>query len=159
MRISSQEVAAVLAAPPHVRYAHFCKQAVATDAIWYLRVDGAPLHVRHEGAELLALWSAREFAEAAMRPRWPAGMAMRLDLDSWIFGKLPRMRSQGVDAAIMMDATGHGQRSTAGELMLALEAQSRRLLAAILGAKGDPLEAWHDRQKMLAKAGPDGRLR
>ena len=70
MKLSPQQITAVLALKGPERYDHFIKQVADRDEVWGLYDDGWAMAESDTGEQLLPFWPAAEYASACALKDW-----------------------------------------------------------------------------------------
>jgi hypothetical protein len=70
MKLSQQQIAAVLALDGSERYSHFIKQVADRQEVWGLYADGWAMAESDTGEPLLPFWPAAEYASACAVKDW-----------------------------------------------------------------------------------------
>ena len=95
MKLSPQQVDAVLRLDGPERYRHFIKQVADRDEVWGLYDDGWAMAGTDSGEQVLPFWPAPEYATACAAGAWDGYTPRRLTLDEF-FDLLDNLEDDGV---------------------------------------------------------------
>lgn len=108
MRISSQQVRAIIALPASKRYSHFVKVVADQRAVWGLYNQGWALARTTDGREVFPVWPAREYADPCASEIWAGFSPRKIELDDFIEGLLPDLKKKGVELGVFYTANDQG---------------------------------------------------
>ena len=100
MKISEEQLRAVVALPAEVRYEHFIKRVADTEEVWILDEDGWAMASNADGTQILPVWSAFEYADMCRRGEWENYRPASIELEELLNGVLPDLAENGILIAV-----------------------------------------------------------
>lgn len=101
MKLSKDQVTAVMALPAQKRYEHFVKQVADSEEAWGLFKDGWAISSDSAGRQSLPIWCAREYAELSKLDEWREYQAENIQLDILLNEMLPDLALNSISLAVM----------------------------------------------------------
>src|SRR5277367_997774 len=106
MKISQQQIAAVLALPGPVRYSHFIKRSADARRVWGLFSGGWALAATADETPVFPVWPAREYAALCATGDWSEYEPRDIGLDDFFAWLLPKLREDGTLLGVFYSTTG-----------------------------------------------------
>jgi hypothetical protein len=122
VKISPQQLEAVLALPGPRRFAHFVKVVADWYEVWGLFQDGWAL-AADEDQVVFPLWPAKEYAQLCARAEWDGYIPRAIDLGEFREVLLPKLKADGMLAGVFFTPASKGLTLPPDELNKAIEAE------------------------------------
>lgn len=107
MKLSKEQIDAVLSLPAPQRYEHFVKQVADQELVWGLFDDGWA--ISSDGSnEAIPIWCASEYSDLSQNGDWQNYSSTTIDLDTFLNDMLPKMKENNISAAVMLLPEGDG---------------------------------------------------
>lgn len=107
IKLSQQQIDAVLRLDGPERYRHFIKQIADRDEVWGLYDEGWAMAGTDSGEEVLPFWPAPEYATLCAAGSWEGYQPRRLTTDEF-FDLLERLEVDGVLPGVFYTPTDKG---------------------------------------------------
>lgn len=91
MKLSEQQIKAVISLPAQKRYEHFVKQVADSEEVWGLYNDGWAIATSNEGKFVFPVWSSFEYAEMCATGDWTEYKPKMIELEEFTDELLPNL--------------------------------------------------------------------
>lgn len=125
IKVGERQMRAVFAMHAGQRFEHFVKVVADCETLWGLYNDGWALAATDDGAPILPLWPAPEYARACAINEWRGYAPRSIALNEFMRSMLPVMKDDGVSPSVLMTPAGKGAVVSVDELLSALQAELR----------------------------------
>jgi hypothetical protein len=123
MRVSPNQMKAVLALPGIKRFEHFIKVIADWEEVWGLYQDGWALAAADDGTRVFPLWPAKEYALVCAAKEWTGYEPRSISLSDFREVLLPKLKLDDVLPGVFFTPTSKGVTISADELKSALESE------------------------------------
>ena len=117
MKISQEQLEAVVALPGPKRYAHFVKVVADWEEVWGLYNGGWALAATDEGRPVFPLWPAKEYALLCVAKDWTDYEPEPFPLEEFMNELLPKLRDDMVLPGIFYTPSDNAVTPTVDQLL------------------------------------------
>jgi len=100
MKVSAQEIKAVINLPGEKRYTYFIKRAADQDQVWGLWNEGWAMGITDDGTRTIPVWPAEEYAELCRVGDWSSFRPKPIPLEEFMHSMLPDIAKDGFRVSI-----------------------------------------------------------
>lgn len=126
MRLTEQQIEAVIALSGPERYSHFVKAVTDWEEAWGLWNDGWALAGTQEGVQVFPLWPAKEYAERCAIKEWEGYQPEPISLEDLVSELLPKLRRDGVLPGVFFTPFSKGVTPPAEQLLADLREEAAK---------------------------------
>jgi hypothetical protein len=127
LKVTPQQMQAVLAQPGPKRYSFFIKKVADFEEAWGLWDDGWAMLGTDENEEVFPLWPAKEYAAACATGSWANFKPRMIPFADLINDVLPKLEKEGVLPGIFPTPQRKATTPTIEELLRDLRTEASRL--------------------------------
>lgn len=123
MKLSSKQIAAVIALQGKARYEHFIKVVADWQEVWGLYQNGWALAGADDGTTVFPLWPAREYAQLCAEGEWVGYEPRAIPLNELMDELLPKLKTDGLLPGVFYTPANKGVTPSVDEFKSAIEAE------------------------------------
>lgn len=123
MKLSNEQIKAVLALPGQGRYEHFIKQIVDLEEIWGLYKGGWALAGTDEGETVIPFWSHEEYANLCAKEDWEDFNPKLIPLEEFIEDFLPGLEEDGILPGVFYTPGNQGVTPLVNQLLADIKSE------------------------------------
>jgi len=123
LKVTPEQMQAVMALPGVKRFEHFIKVIADWQEVWGLYREGWALAATDDGTTVFPLWPAKEYAQVCAANEWVGYEPRSISLGDFTEALLPKLKLDDVLPGVFFTPSSRGVTPSVDELKSALEAE------------------------------------